>query len=87
MTTADEELLEPYAVAEIFVDGFTKHTLRDGVMTCVGFRNMTEGKVIVVRLVWPAVNTVAAINDAVVAMENPEPRDMAVAVRKIGRVH
>lgn len=62
--SAENDLLEPYAAPEIFVDGFTKHTSRDGVMTCVGYRNMPEGRVIVVRLVWPAVNTGAAMDDA-----------------------
>jgi hypothetical protein len=64
----DDDLIEPYAVPEIFVDGFTRHASRSGVMTCVGYRVMPEGKVVVIRLVWPAVNTVEAIDDAVNAM-------------------
>lgn len=68
---ADCKLIEPYAVPEIFVDGFTQHNSRDGVMTCVGYRAMQDGKVVVIRLAWPAVNTEAAILDASVAMAAP----------------
>lgn len=68
---ADCKLIEPYAVPEIFVDGFTKHTSRDGVMTCVGYREMQGAKVVVIRLAWPAVNTSAAIEDASLALTVP----------------
>lgn len=69
----DEDLIEPLGVPEIYVDNFTKHVSRNGVMSCVGFRDMTEGKVVVVRLVWPLVNTSSAIDDANQAMAAPEP--------------
>lgn len=65
----DDEPVEAYTVPEIFVDGFTSHALRDGVMTCVGYRKLIEGKIVVVKLVWPAVNTNAAIDDANAAMD------------------
>lgn len=68
---SDDDLIEPYAVPEIFVDSFTKHVSRDGVMTCVGYRKMAEGRVVVVRLAWPAVNTSAAIEDANLALTVP----------------
>ena len=69
---ADEELIEAYTVPEIFVDGFTAHSSRDGVMTCVGYRRMAEGKIVVLRLVWPAINTIAAIDDANAAMHTAD---------------
>ncbi len=67
-----DDVIEIYSAPEIYVDGFTQHTSRDGVMTCVGYRKMPEGRVVVVKLVWPAANTNAAIEDALSAMSNPE---------------
>jgi hypothetical protein len=68
----DEELIDTFGVPEIFVDGFTKHSARDGIMSCVGFRHMADGPTVVVRLVWPIVNTDAAIEDAKLALAAPE---------------
>lgn len=68
----DEELLEPFAVQEIFVNGFTNHQRHDGVMSCVGYRATRDGKLVVVRLVWPAANTEAAIEDAKAALAAAE---------------
>lgn len=67
-----DELIEPVGVLEIFVDGFTDHVARDGVMSCVGYRTMKDGKFVVIKLVWPAVNTEAAIGDARSAMVPPK---------------
>lgn len=67
----EDEFIEPFAAPEIFVDGFSKHLSRDGVMSCVGYRKMPDGNLVVVRLVWPAVNTMAAIEDAEAAMAAP----------------
>lgn len=63
-----KEPMEIYAVPEIFVDGFTQHTARDGVMSCIGYRKMSEGKIVVVRLVWPATSTSSAIDEATAAL-------------------
>ena len=63
-----KDLMELQSVPEIFVDGFTNHACKNGVMSCVGYRTLPSGNVVVLRLVWPAVNTVEAINDAVSAM-------------------
>jgi hypothetical protein len=59
-----KEPMEIYAVPEIFVDGFTQHMSRDGVMSCIGYRKMAEGSIVVIRLVWPATSTGAAIDEA-----------------------
>ncbi len=67
----EEEFIETFTAPEIFVDGFSKHTARDGVMSCIGYRKLPEGKLVVVRLVWPAVNTIAAIEEAEAAMAAP----------------
>lgn len=68
---SDEDFAEPFAAPEFYVDGFTNHAARDGVMTCIGYRNMSDGKQIVVRLVWPMVNTMAAVEDAEAALAKP----------------
>ncbi len=71
----DEGLIEPFSVQEIFVDGFTDHQTHDGVMTCAGYRKTKEGRLVVVRLVWPEVNTAAAIADATAALAGRPPPD------------
>jgi hypothetical protein len=73
----DETLIEGHSVPEIYVDGFTNHMSRDGVMTCVGFRKLPEGNFIVVRLAWPVVNTLSAISDATEALNAPASSDPA----------
>lgn len=78
----DDTLIEPFAVPEVFVDGFSQHTSRDGVMTCVGYRRMKDGKTIVIRLAWPAVNTTAAIDDALNAMVSLDPRDAVIVAKR-----
>lgn len=82
----DDRLIEPFAVPEIFVDGFTGHTARDGVMSCAGYRHTKEGKVVVVRLVWPVVNTTAAIDDAISALGVP-PRSGDVSSDRKRDIH
>jgi hypothetical protein len=66
--------IELYSVPEIFVDGFTKHVSVDGVMSCIGYRKMQGRSVVVLKLVWPAVNTGAAISDAMEALDTPARR-------------
>jgi hypothetical protein len=74
MNMPDDTVIEPATVQEFFIDGFTDHAVHDGVMTCIGYRNMKDGKYAVVRLVWPAVNTCAAIEDATLALNTPTPQ-------------
>ncbi len=81
----DESLIEPFSVQEIFVDGFTEYVARDGVMTCAGYRLTSDGdKVVKVRLIWPAVNTEAAVNGAMVALRAPPPDDKTISDPKRG---
>lgn len=74
----DETLVEPFAVPEIFVDGFSDHVITNGVMTCAGYRIQPairgDGeamKVVVIRLVMPAANIDEAIEDARQAQSSP----------------
>lgn len=75
MGMQSDDPIELYAAPEIFVDGFTKHESRDGVMSCNGYRRVHGRNVVVVKLVWPVVNTSAAIDEALQAMS---PTDGAV---------
>lgn len=66
----DETLIEHFAVPEIFVDGFSDHIITNGVMSCAGYRlQQAPGatkpeRVVVVRIVIPAVAVDEAIADA-----------------------
>ena len=81
----DEELIEPFLAPEVFVDGFSEHTVRDGVMTCAGYRTMKHGRIVVIRLAWPVVNTIAAIDAAIQAMvPSAAPVKIVVAHPKRG---
>lgn len=64
-------IIEPIGVLEVYVDGFTEHIVRDGVMTCVGYRRMPDGRKVVLRLAWPAVNTAEAVESAITAAAMP----------------
>lgn len=83
----DETLIEPFAVPEIFVSGFSDHVIAEGIMTCAGYRiippsrlNGDPQKVVVVRLVFPAGAVDEAIADAKQAQSAP------LYVRPEGRV-
>ncbi len=64
----DKTVVEPMGLPEIFVDGFSSHVTRNGIMTCVGYRLQDglgeELRVAVVRLIWPEHSTDEAIADA-----------------------
>lgn len=84
----DENLVEPFAVQEFFVDGFTGHEVHNGILTCAGYRLMPPShesgdvqKVVVVRVVMPANNipemqarTRAALGGALVAAICEKPK-------------
>lgn len=74
----DETLVEAYPVPEIFVDGFSDHVVTNGVMTCAGYRvqpasreDAEPTRIVVIRLVMPAMNMDAAIEDARQAQSAP----------------
>lgn len=74
----DETLNEPFAVQEIFVDGFSDHVVTNGIMTCAGYRiqppsrmNPEMQKIVVVRLVMPADAIDDAVNDVRQAQREP----------------
>ncbi len=90
----DETLVEPFAVQEIFVDGFCDHQINNGVMTCVGYRTQRPSrengdplKVVVVRLVMPASNVDAAVDDARQAQAGNNTRAVSVRSRERAKPH
>jgi len=67
----EETLIEPFAVSEYFVDGFDDYQVKDGVLTCAGYRlqkpsrqNGDMLKVVVMRIVMPVANLGAVITRA-----------------------
>lgn len=74
----DDTLVEPFAVPEFFVDGFSDHVITSsGVMTCAGYRlqklpgSSEQQRVAVIRLVFPSCNLNEAIDDAKQAQMAP----------------
>jgi hypothetical protein len=56
----DETLVEPFAVSEYFVDGFTDYEVHNGILSCAGYRlqkpsrlNGDPLKVVIFRIVCP----------------------------------
>jgi len=79
----DDELIEPFAVQEIFVDCFTDHTVDNGIFSCVGYRKQrgpggTCQKVAVIRIAMPANKLVEAIAKAQEAFNAPKDDLMLV---------
>lgn len=71
----DKTVVEPFAVAEYFVDGFTDHKIVNGVFSCAGYRlqspsrpNGSPLKVVVLRIVLPANCVPEAISQAQAAI-------------------
>lgn len=70
----DETLVEPIAVQEFFVDGFDDYEVKDGILTCAGFRTqrvtLASGeqlRTVVVRIVMPVSNLAQVIGNALAA--------------------
>lgn len=84
----DETLIEPFAVDEVYVDGFTGHHQINGNISCYGFRvqpasreNGEDLKVVVLKLVFPASCVEAAIEEAKAAI-NPAHTFVSSSARK-----
>jgi hypothetical protein len=73
-----DKLIEPFAALEVYCDGFTDFRVRNGNMTCVGFRlhePLRKGeeplRVVVLRLVFPKDCVPDAIAEAQAAFAAP----------------
>ena len=70
-TIMSEVLVEPFAAPEIYVEGFTDYEVKDGVLTCAGYRTKrTNGepfKEVVLRIVMPVANLADTIAQATTA--------------------
>lgn len=87
-TMRDKPIVEPLTVQEIFCDGFTKHTVRNGNMSCVGYRIQEPSretgepvKIAVVRLIFPRDCVVSAIVEAQKAL-SALPVPINIGLRK-----
>lgn len=84
----DETLIEPFAAPEIFVDGFTNFMVRNGNVSCTGYRVQEANgrllKVGVVRLIFPKDNLPASIEEAQSAAAEAEapPAEPRLWLRK-----
>jgi len=85
----DKTLIDPFAAQEIFCDGFTDYKVRNGNMSCVGFRIQDpehEGgklfKVIVVRLIFPKDCVTAAIEETQRAISDLPAPSIGLWLRK-----
>lgn len=59
----EDKLVELFAVSEVFVDGFDGYEVKDGVLSCTGYREKKPNparsetvKVAVLRIVMPVAN-------------------------------
>jgi hypothetical protein len=80
------DLIEPFAVNEVFVDGFTDFEVHDGILTCAGYRTQKGNPPIaVLRIVMPVVNLMAAVDQAIMAAaaESPATKTLAVFAGKM----
>jgi hypothetical protein len=71
-TMSKETLVEHFAVQEIVVDCFDDYEIRDGLLSCAGYRTHRGENVVVVRIVMPAANlTKVMVNAIAAAKEMP----------------
>jgi hypothetical protein len=63
-------VIEPFAVPEFFVEAFSEYQVKDGVLTCVGYRTMSSHQVAVVRIVMPVVGLMETIARATQAAQD-----------------
>jgi len=78
-----DDLIEPFAAQEVFVDCFTGHSVENGIFSCVGYRKQRgpDGvcqKVAVIRIAMPANKLVEAIAKAQEAFNAPKDDLMLV---------
>lgn len=73
----DDTLMEPFAAQEFFVDGFTDHSVDNGIFSCVGYRIQRSAgnpcqKIAVLRIAMPANKLTEAISRAQAAFNAPK---------------
>jgi hypothetical protein len=62
-------VIEPFAVPEFFVEAFSEYQVKNGVLTCVGYRTMSDHQVAVVRVVMPVAGLMETIDRATQAAQ------------------
>lgn len=75
----DQGLIEPFAVPEIFVDGWGERTLSEGIYSSVGYRIIKGEKIAVIRLLQRASAVRIAAREAQrVLDDNPPPPNLVL---------
>lgn len=68
---SDESLIEPFAVQEVFVDGWGERVLHDGIYSSAGYRIIRGEKVIVVRVAQRESCVRRSVRDTDSALNSP----------------
>ncbi len=68
-----EELIEPFAVQEVFVDGWGDRVLSEGIYSSAGYRIIRGEKVVVIRIAQRASTVRKAVTETgeIVAQQVP----------------
>lgn len=64
---SDASMTEPFPVPEIYVEGFTDYEVKNGVLTCAGYRTKHSTREVVLRIVMPVANLASTIGEATAA--------------------
>lgn len=68
---SEECLIEPSIAPEVFVDGFGNYEVRQGVLSCAGYRIDRSGHaVIVLKIVMPVANLKMVMERAAIAAKD-----------------
>lgn len=61
------ELIEPFAAPEVFVEAFDNYEVKNGVLTCAGYREHNGIRVVMIRIVMPLAGLSPTIAKAMAA--------------------
>lgn len=67
-----DDLVEPYLVEGVFVDGWAERELRDGIYSSVGYRLIRGEKVVVVRILQRESTVRAAVRETGAVLTDPQ---------------
>lgn len=87
MAEKDRSLVELFAAQEFYVDGFTDHEVRDGILTCTAYRIQHGHPVVVFRVVIRAGSALASIDQAMAALKGEDFIQAASSVKMESGIH
>ena len=82
---SDASLSEPFPAPEVYVEGFTDYEVKNGVLTCAGYRTKQSVREVVLRIVMPVANLANTITEATAAARDLryEPAAPSVAAKML----